>query len=63
MSLVEQISVILAEEVPQLYGAPTASTWGSRGVTGMQQWTFPDGAAGAVPVYLGTVMWGHVAAD
>lgn len=62
VSLVEQISVILAEEVPQLYGAPTVATWGFRGVTGMQEWSFPDGAAGAVPVYLGTVMWGHVAA-
>lgn len=60
-AIVEQVSVILADDVPQLYGAPTVATWAVQsGVTGTDEWQFPDGTAG-VPVYLGTVLWGHVA--
>ncbi|WP_162942058.1 ABC transporter substrate-binding protein [Desertimonas flava] len=64
VDLVGQISVILAEAVPQLYGAPTVATWAAADeLSGMDTWVLPDGAAGAYPVYLGTVMWGQVASD
>ncbi|MAT04394.1 MAG: hypothetical protein CL424_05050, partial [Acidimicrobiaceae bacterium] len=57
VALVGEISVILAEEVPQLYGAPTVATWAaSDDIAGMHEWVLPDGSAGAVPVYLGTVL-------
>lgn len=61
VDIVGQISVILAEEVPQLYGAPTQATWAVvDAVGGNDSWVFPDGTEGAVPVYLGTIMWGQV---
>lgn len=64
IDLVGQISVILAEEVPQLYGAPTVATWAVRdAVQGTGAWQLPDGAPGAVPIYLGTTMWGQVSLD
>ena len=64
VDLVGQISVILADDVPQLYGAPTVATWAiDDGVEGTTSWTLPDGGEGAVPVYLGTIMWGQVSAS
>ncbi len=61
VDIVGQISVILADEVPQLYGAPTQATWAViDAVGGTDRWVFPDGTEGAVPVYLGTTMWGQV---
>ncbi len=63
VALVEQISVILAGDVPQLYGAPTVATWAvDDSITGTDTWLLPDGSEGAYPVYLGTVMWGQVSA-
>jgi hypothetical protein len=55
--------VILAGDVPQLYGAPTVATWAvDDSITGTDTWLLPDGEPGAYPVYLGTVMWGQVTA-
>ena len=57
---VEQISLVLAEEVPNTFTAGTLTLLASRSaVKNLDGWTFPDGSEGeGVPG--ATTMWGHV---
>ena len=57
---VEEISLVLAENVPNTFTAGTLTTLGAREpVRNLDRWVFPDGTMGeGVPG--ATTMWGHV---
>lgn len=57
---VEEISLVLAENVPNTFTAGTLTTLAARdAVKNITGWTFPDGSEGE-GVIGGTTMWGHV---